>query len=290
MKIAITGSSGFIGSRLTGFLRKKGHEVLPVTRYQLQGNAYDLASLLKDADVVIHLAGAPVIGRWTSHYRQVIYGSRIDTTKVLVQAMSLMDKKPATFICASAVGIYPETGVYTESDTLIADGFLGEVCRDWEYEAGKANAFTRTLMLRFGMVLGKDGGALKTMFLPFRFGLGGRIGHGRQMMSWIHIDDLLRSVDHVIRKKTVIGPVNVVSPHPVSNNEFTKVLAKTLRRPACLFVPSFALKLIYGDGAFVLTVGQTALPEKLQLSGFQFQHPVIASALEAIYLQPGTKR
>ncbi len=290
MKTAITGSSGFIGSRLTDFLQKKGHEVMPVTRVQLLGNAYDLASLLKGAEVVIHLAGAPVVGRWTSHYRQVIYGSRIDTTKVLVEAMRLMDKKPGVFICASAVGIYPEKGVYTESDTRIADGFLGEVCRDWEYEAGKATVFTRTLMLRFGMVLGKDGGALKAMSWPFRFGLGGKIGHGRQMMSWIHIDDLLRSVDHVIKKKTVLGPVNVVSPYPVSNNEFTKVLAKTMGRPACLSVPSFALKLIYGDGASVLTAGQTALPEKLQQAGFQFQHPVLSSALKAMYRQSGTKR
>jgi uncharacterized protein len=283
MKVAITGSTGYIGGYLGGYLSKKGYEVLAVDRHQLQQDPARLASFLEGSGVVIHLAGAPVIGRWTDHYREVIYNSRIKTTEVLVQAMKGMYKRPALFICASAVGIYPDTGVYNESDTRIAEGFLGEVCRDWEYEAGKANVFTRVLMLRFGVVLGRGGGALQRMNLPFRFGLGAKIGHGKQMMSWIHIDDLLRAVDHMIKKKTILGPVNVVSPQPISNKAFTKALAKTLNRPAWFTIPAFALRLIYGRGASALTEGQAALPEKLQQSGFQFQYPDIDHALKAIY-------
>jgi uncharacterized protein len=283
MKAAISGSNGYIGNHLARFLEKKGYGIIPVDRRHLYGSPEKLALLLEGAGIVIHLAGAPLVDRWTAHYRKVIYNSRIETTKALVQVMNGMHNKPYLFICASAVGIYPGQGVFTEDDTRIAEGFLGKVCRDWEHEAGKANFFTRTVMLRFGMVLGKDGGALKKMSLPFRFGLGGKIGHGKQMMSWIHIDDLLRAVDHTIVKKTLLGPVNVVSPQPVSNKAFTKALAKTLHRPAFLTVPSIALKIIYGEGATVLTQGQTALPEKLLQSGFQFKYPDISSALKEVY-------
>ena len=283
MKAAISGAGGFIGSSLSRYLREKGYEVVPVSRRMLQGNAADLSAALAGATVVVHLSGAPMIQRWTNTHRRAIYDGRIVTTRNLVEAMGMMDDKPSVFICASGVGIYPGDGVFTEADTRVADDFLGEVCRDWEYEASQGNQHVRTLMLRFGVVLGREGGALSTMSLPFRLGLGGRIGHGRQMMSWVHIDDLLRAVYHLINKKTAFGPVNVTSPQPVSNRVFTRALAKALHRPAWFVIPALALKLLYGEGSIVVTQGQAALPEVLQSIGFQFRYPSIEDALAAVY-------
>lgn len=283
MKAAITGSGGFIGSSLSHYLREKGFEVMPVSRRMLQEKPETLAEALGGSTLVIHLSGAPMIKRWTSAHRRAIYDSRIVTTRNLVKAMDLMDHKPQVFMCASAVGIYPADGLFTEADTRVAGNFLGEVCRDWEYEAIQASQYTRTLMLRFGVVLGRDGGALPKMSVPFRLGVGGRIGHGRQMMSWIHVDDLLRAVYFLINKKTAFGPVNLTSPQPVSNRAFTRALASALHRPAWFAVPAFALKLLYGGGSTVLTQGQAALPEVLQSNGFQFKYPGVEEALAAVY-------
>ena len=244
MKIALSGGSGFLGRHLQSFLLSRGVDLMLIPRDMLYGKAYELAWLLTGADVVIHLSGTPVVGRWTASYRKKIYDSRIFTTRCVVEAMALMDKKPQVFLCASAVGMYPSKGVHTEESTRIADSFLGEVCRDWEQEAMKAGVFTRVVSLRFGTVLGRHGGALRTMMLPFRLGLGGRIGEGRQMMSWVHIEDVARAVWYVIRNRSLFGAVNVTAPKPVSNRVFTSELAKAMRRPAWLPVPVFALKML----------------------------------------------
>lgn len=282
MKAAITGSKGFIGRHLSSYLRKKGFEVIAIPRHMLLQPGKELPMLLNGASVVIHLSGAPVTGRWTSRYKQEIYNSRILTTRCLVDAMRAADTRPDLFICASAVGIYPDKGVHTEENTRIAEGFLAEVVRDWEQEALQASVFVRTVLFRSGIVLGRGGGALKTMLLPFRFGLGGRIGDGRQMMSWVHVDDICRAAGHVIEKKSLFGPLNLTAPSPVTNREFTRLLAKSLRRPALLPVPVFALRLLYGEGASALTGGQTAIPERLRQTGFQFQYPELEGALKQI--------
>jgi uncharacterized protein len=282
MKIAISGGTGFIGQHLQSLFHKKECEFFLIPRSAFGGDPSRLAGLLKDAQVVIHLSGAPVVGRWTKKYRRQIYDSRIQSTRFLVQAMSLMPEKPDVLLCASAVGIYPGIGINTEENTRIADGFLGEVCRDWEHEAMQANGFTRVILLRFGTVLGKNGGALKTMMLPFRMGLGGRIGSGNQMISWVHVEDLVRAVWYTITKKSIHGPVNITAPTPVSNKEFTRVLAQIMRRPAWFPVPIFMLKLLYGDGASVVTEGQHVLPKKLQQAGFQFNYPMLEAALSQI--------
>ena len=282
MKAAITGSGGFIGNHLVSYLESKGYEVIRVPRRLLMYPEEGLSDMLYGASLVVHLSGAPVIGRWTKAYKRKIYDSRIHTTRHLVEAMERADTTPDVFICASAIGIYPGQGGFTEEDTRVADGFLAEVVRDWEQEALKASVFTRTVTFRLGMVMGKGGGALKTMALPFRFGLGGRIGSGRQMVSWVHIDDVCRAVGHVLEKKALFGPLNLAAPFPVSNAELTRVLAKTLRRPAFLTVPVFALKLLYGEGATVVTQGQTAMPERLRQTGFQFQYPRLEDALGQI--------
>jgi uncharacterized protein (TIGR01777 family) len=201
--------------------------------------------------------------------------------------MRSLEQKPGVFICASAVGIYPSEGVHNEDSTRVAEGFLAGVVRDWEQEALQASVFTRTLLFRFGMVLGKGGGALKTMALPFRLGLGGRIGSGRQMVSWIHVEDVCRAVRFAIGNKSLFGAVNLTAPSPVSNREFTRVLAKTLRRPALMPVPGFALKAIYGKAASVVTQGQTATPGRLQQAGFQFRFPHLEEALAEVFVKTG---
>lgn len=282
MKIALSGSSGLIGTRLKAYFTKKGYDILSLPRHSLQGNPATLAAMLQGADVVIHLSGAPVDRRWTKTYRRVIYDSRVLTTRTMVSAIALMETRPSVFICASAIGIYMSEGRQTEAATRIADDFFGEVCRDWEFEARQAGRYTRTLMLRLAPVLDSGGGALKKMLLPFRLGLGSKIGSGKQMFSWVHIDDMIRAVAFVIQKKSLFGPVNISSPHPVSNREFTRVLAGTLKRPAILTVPGFALRLIYGEGASMLTGGHEVAPDKLQRAGFQFRFPVLDGALKNI--------
>jgi uncharacterized protein len=288
MKAAISGSRGFLGRHIAACLRGKGFEVVSLPRHLLLEPERGLRDMLQGVSVVVHLSGAPVVGRWTRAYRQEIYNSRIITTRHLVMAMQALEEKPAVFICASGVGIYDEVGVHTEENTRVASGFLAGVVRDWEQEALKASVFTRTLLFRFGVVLGRGGGALKTMALPFHFGLGGRIGSGKQMMSWVHIDDVCRAVGFVISNKSLFGALNICSPAPVSNRVFTRILAVTLRRPAFFRVPVFALRLLYGGAASVVAGGQAAVPERLRQAGFQFTYPRLEDALAAIYTKkPG---
>lgn len=285
--VSISGQSGFIGGYLSDWLRGQGYEVRAIPRDLLRGDPADLAALLNGSQVVIHLAGAPIIGRWTKKYKRQIYDSRIPTTRHLVEAMDRMEQAPEVFICASGVNIFPDHGVFTEDDLRISDGFLGEVCRDWELEAKKAGAFTRVLNFRLGMVLGKGGGALKTMAFPFRFGLGGWIGSGKQMMSWIHIGDLARAIGFAINKKSMVGPLNICSPTPVTNRDFTRALGKAMRRPAFIPVPGFAVRLLYGEAATIITRGSAVLPQKLQRAGFQFRYPRIADAMGEIFSRKG---
>lgn len=280
MIAAISGGSGFQGSSIKNMLKEMGYEVVSLSRKDLYGNTEALAGRLQGTELLIHLAGAPIIGRWTKKYRREIYDSRIVTTRNLVGALYLMTEKPRTFICASAVGIYPNEGAWLEEDTVVAGNFLGEVCRDWEAEAGKAPAGVRVLNFRFGIVLGKNGGALPKLMLPFRFFAGGRIASGKQAVSWIHLNDVLAAFRFVIKHKELSGPVNLAAPQTLTNAEFTKTLAKVMMRPAILPVPEFALKMVFGEGAMVLTEGQEAIPKKLLDAGFNFEFPKLKEALE----------
>lgn len=282
MKIAISGTTGFLGSKAANMFRLQGHEVLPLSRDDFSGETDQLASKLDGTEVIIHLAGAPVIKRWTKQHRRNIWESRILTTRKLVDAMQKMADSPRLFICASAVGIYSDEGSHDEDSKGLSDGFLGRVCRDWEAEAAKTPESCRTVMMRLGIVLGKDGGALKQMLPPFRLGLGGRIGSGKQSMSWIHIEDMLGVLQFLTGESSPEGPVNVVSPEVVSNRTFTKALAKTLDRPAIFPVPGFALRLVFGGGASTLTGGQHAIPKRLIENGYVFRFPVLDEALHNI--------
>ncbi len=278
-KIILSGQTGFLGSHLTSFYNDLNVEVVGLTRKDFLLGPAELAAKLEGALAVIHLAGAPIIGRWTASYKKEVYESRILTTRKLVSAMELLKQKPDVFLCASAVGIYPDEGRHDENSAAVGDGFLGKVTADWEREAAKAGEICRTVMLRFGIMLGKSGGALKKMSLPFKFGVGGRIGSGKQMMSWIHIEDVMSAIHFAITQPEINGPLNVSSPNPTSNREFTKTLARVMRRPAIFPVPAFMLRLVFGQGAVVLTGGQTALPKKLQDSGFVFKFPNLEPAL-----------
>lgn len=280
MKAAISGGSGFQGSAVKNMLKEMGYEVVSLSRKDLYDSKEELAGLMSGAKLVIHLAGAPIIGRWTKKYRKEIFDSRIISTRNLCGAMELMTEKPGTFICASAVGIYPSEGAWVEEGSVVANNFLGEVCQAWEAEAAKAPTEVRVLNFRFGVVLGKNGGALPKLMLPFRFFAGGRIASGKQAMSWIHLRDVLAVFKFAIKNPKLSGPVNLAAPQTVTNAAFTKTLAKVMKRPAIFPVPEFALNLVFGKGAMVLTEGQEAIPKKLLDAGFKFEFPKLKEALE----------
>jgi uncharacterized protein (TIGR01777 family) len=238
-------------------------------------------SLASGFDVVIHLSGESVAGRWTQAKKRRIRDSRVVSTCNLSQALASAEKKPAVFLCASAIGYYGNRGeeVLAE-ESPSGTGFLAEVSRQWEAATKPASdAGIRTVNLRIGIVLSRDGGALKQMLLPFRFGLGGRIGSGRQWWSWIHIDDLISAIWHILQTQSV-GPVNMTAPNPTTNAGFTRTLAATLHRPAMLPIPAFAARLAFGELADEgLLASARVEPKKLLASGFEFQFPELGAAL-----------
>jgi uncharacterized protein len=284
MQLSLSGSTGFIGSALKRFFIEKGWTINEITRQSLSLNSDEfLKKKIEGSDVIINLAGAPVQKRWTAAYKNEILQSRVNSTQKIVDAILLMEKKPAVFISASAVGIYDSKNHHTEESLLFSGDFLGKVCRDWEETAMKAQSATRLVILRIGLVLGKDGGMLHKVYPLFSKGLGGKIGNGTQVMSWIHITDLLRVISFIIENKTISGVVNVVSPTPVSNEHFTGILGKVLLQPAFLKVPVFGLKAVYGEAAEMLVTGQTVIPKKLMDHGFEFSFPTIEKALVNLY-------
>ena len=275
MNIAITGASGFIGRHLLKSLAQAGHSPRALSRH----------APLVESDVVIHLAGEPVAQRWTSAARQRILESRVAGTRNLVQALARLPRKPEALICASAIGYYGSRGdeILTESSAP-GSGFLPEVCVAWEREAQAAEAFgIRVVRVRTGIVLDAHGGALARMLPPFRMGAGGRLGSGRQWMSWIHLEDLVGLFQFAVESQ-VRGPLNAVAPNPVTNSDFTRELARALRRPALFPVPEFALRLLFGEMAAVLLASQRIAPGAAGAAGFPFRFPQLAPALESLFL------
>jgi uncharacterized protein (TIGR01777 family) len=238
---------------------------------------------LREADVVIHLAGEPVAQRWTAEARQRIRESRVTGTRKLVEAMATLSRRPEALICASAIGYYGSRGdeILTESSAP-GSGFLPEVCIAWEREAQAAEAFgMRVVRVRIGIVLDAGGGALQRMLPPFRMGAGGRLGSGRQWMSWIHLEDLA-GLFHLAVESQVQGPLNGVAPYPVTNSDFTRELARALRRPAVFPVPGFALRLLFGEMADLLLGSQRVAPGAAEAAGFRFRFPQLAPALASL--------
>jgi uncharacterized protein (TIGR01777 family) len=279
MIIAISGAGGFIGRQLVSFFNTKGIEVRRIPRIDAGTHTSDLAKFLSGVDVVINLAGAPIIGRWNSTYKKILFDSRITSTRKIVEAISLMQPKPELLISASAVGIYAPDKMQTESNFSIADDYLSEICNAWELEAKNVLPNTRLAIIRLGIVLGKEGGALTRMLPLFKLGLGGKIASGKQGFSWIHTEDLKNAILFIIANKQISGEFNFTAPEVTDNSKFTKVLAKVLKRPAFFSVPAFALKLLFGEGAIAVAGGQFAVPEHLLKEGFKFTFPELEQAL-----------
>ena len=277
MTISISGASGFIGRHLMKSLAQAGHSLRALSRHAPP------AESLREADAIIHLAGEPVAQRWTAAARQRIRESRVAGTRNLVDALGRLPRRPEALICASAIGYYGSRGdeVLTESSAP-GSGFLPEVCVAWEREALAAEAFgIRVVRVRTGVVLDANGGALVRMLPPFRMGLGGRLGSGRQWMSWIHLEDLAALFQFAVESQ-VRGPLNAVAPNPVTNSDFTRELAHALRRPAVFPVPEFALKMLFGEMADVLLASQRVAPAAAEAAGFRFRFPQLAPALESL--------
>jgi len=277
--IAMSGASGFIGSNLCRKFQEYDWRIVTLGREEFSLPQEKLAKRLQGVDIIVNLAGAPVINRWTEAYKKIMYQSRVTLTQKLVNACSLIENHPV-FLSASAIGCYPPTGTHTEDDNNLTDDFLGHLARDWEQEAFRAKDFgSRVAVFRFGVVLGQGGGALAKMILPFKLGIGGTIGNGRQPFSWIHIRDLVRVFEDAINTPSYEGIYNMTAPHPTTNLGLTKALGKALSRPTVFPVPGFALRLMYGEGAQVLTSGQTVLPKRLLDRGFQFDFSSIEEAV-----------
>jgi len=289
-RIAITGASGLIGSALVGKLKSDGYTVQRLVRrpvisseeifWNPAESQIDIDSLA-GVDAVIHLAGAGVGDkRWTKKYKSEILNSRLLGTTTIANAVA--EVKPKVFISSSAIGWYGETGnrAVTETDRG-GDDFLAAVCREWEAAADIAGDI-RTVKMRTGLVLDPTGGALGRMLPLFRFGLGGKLGNGKQWWSWITLHDQLKAIEFMLENKNISGPVNLTAPNPVTNQEFTSALARALRRPALFPAPAFALKLALGGFSTEILGSKKVLPDVLQSNGFNFDFPHVGPALDAL--------
>ena len=304
MKVAITGATGFVGSRLVEKLKAEGHQILVLTRNlerakrifpasafpNLEIFAYrptesgDWQQSIADCDAVVNLAGEPIAERWTPEHKKAILESRQLGTRKIVEAIALADPKPSVLINASAIGYYgtSETATFDE-DSPGGNDFLAEVCKKWEAEAQKVKeAGVRLVILRIGIVLDKDGGALAKMLPPFKLFAGGPLGSGRQWFSWIHRDDLVNLIVEALKRPDIEGTFNATAPNPVRMNQFCQTLGEVMNRPSWLPVPGFALETLLGEGAKVVLEGQQVLPKKIQSLAFQYQYPTLKSALEGI--------
>jgi len=300
MKILISGSSGLVGSALIDSLRAEKHSIARLVRsgspsqsgpaaenirWEPPTGSMDLAGM-EAADAVVHLAGASIAeGRWTSARKQILRRSRVDATRHLIAGLAQLKQKPRVLVAASAIGYYGDRGDETLTESSASgNDFLAQICRDWESETAQAERLgIRTVMLRFGIILAAKGGALKRILVPFRLGVGGRLGTGRQWMSWITLDEVAAVIQYVIKNDSLRGPVNAVSRTPVTNSEFTSVLASVLHRPALFPAPRAVLRLALGEMADALLFSsQRVAPQKLQAQLYPFRHPELKEALLSV--------
>lgn len=296
MKILISGASGLIGTNLIPTLKAKGHEVFKLVRKapessdEIQWDAEKGFSeteraKLENFDAVVHLAGDNVASEnWSEEKKKKIHDSRVVGTRVLVDALVKTQNPPKHFICASATGFYGDgkDEILTE-DSPKGEGFLPDLCEEWEAEAQKAESFARVVRMRIGIVLAKEGGALEKMLTPFKFGVGGTVGSGRQWMGWIALDDIISIIHFFLENENLKGAFNLTAPNPVTNEQFTKTLGKALNRPTILPIPGFAIKLLFGEmGQRLLLEGARVLPARLEKAGYKFQFADLEAAMRHV--------
>lgn len=299
MKVLITGASGLVGTALQLSFAEEGYEMLLASRSEPKAanevqwtveGGFAEPERLEGIDAIVHLAGESVSGlRWTDEKKKAIRDSRVMGTRSIVEALSKLNVRPKVLVSASAIGFYGERGdeVMNESSTA-GHGFLAEVAKEWEGEARRAeDAGIRTVLLRTGIVLSKDGGALGTMLTPFKMGVGGVIGSGKQWMSWISLDDHVAAINFVIENDNIRGAVNAASPGPVTNEEFTKTMGEVLYRPTFIPLPEFAVSMLMGEmGDALLLTSTKVIPKRLEDAGFEFKYPDLKGALEHALSEP----
>ncbi|KGR88292.1 TIGR01777 family oxidoreductase [Lysinibacillus odysseyi] len=297
MKVAIAGGTGLIGSRLCEMLKKRGDDVIVLTRSQSKMknaiphvkwlNGEKPEPMLEGIDAFINLAGVSLNeGRWTIERKEAIYKSRMESTEEIIRIIGHVKKKPDVLVNASAIGIYPASinAVYTEESQEQSSDFLGTTVADWEEKALEANEFgVRVCLTRFGVVLGRGSGALPLIALPYLLFVGGTVGSGEQWLSWVHVDDVCGAIIHAIETPELEGPINVTSPNAKRMKQFGKTIGRTLNRPHWLPVPSTALKLALGEKSQLVLEGQYVVPEKLLSSGYRFQFASLEDAIIDLY-------
>jgi uncharacterized protein (TIGR01777 family) len=303
MRILISGSTGFLGTALVETLEGQGHAIARLVRPETtkkkpaggrsQTVAWDPvagkfdAPAAEGADALIHLAGASIAGgRWNAAHKELLWTSRVSATSHLIGELGKLQRPPRVIVAASAIGYYGNRGDETLTEASApGNNFLAGLCREWEAETARGAEFgARVVNLRFGIILAAHGGALPQMALPFKLGAGGRLGDGRQWMSWLTLPEVISIVQFVLAQPRLAGPLNAVTPHPVRNEEFTRVLAKTLHRPALFPAPAFALRLALGEMAdALLLISQKVMPSKLADSGYAFLQPNLANALAEVF-------
>jgi uncharacterized protein (TIGR01777 family) len=294
MRLLIAGASGLVGSALVPLLKAENSDVTRLVRSAVKSGEIEWhperglidAPALEGFDAVINLAGDGIAnGRWTEEKKRRILDSRVNGTRLLSETMAKLSRKPKTFINASAIGFYGSRGAeLVDEESGPGEGFLASVCRQWESATAPAEqAGIRVVKLRLGVILAKDGGIMGSMLRPFKLGLGGKVGSGEQIISWVAMDDVVAAINFILQHETLRGPINLVAPHPVTNEEFTKTLGRVLSRPTFMAMPAFAARLAFGEMADEMMLSSTRVTGKvLNGAGFKFQFPELEGAVRAM--------